>query len=108
MKKSSNVPVPETKLFCSDPEVIGTPFFIYKYVEGRFFKDPMLKKVSHCMITYFVVYMNICLCGCFFTSLKITFLKCLQVENISSRTNIYKSMLDTLAKIHSVNLDVSR
>ena len=94
------MPVPETKLFCSDPEVIGTPFFIYKYVEGRFFKDPMLKKVScdelFCAKHVYVI-----------SSLKL-FIKCQKVENISSRTNIYNSMLDTLAKIHSVNLDVSR
>ena len=73
LKQHSNVPVPETKIFCSNPDIIGTPFFVYNYVEGRFFKDPMLKKIT--------------------TS--------------TSRNNIYKSMLDTLAKIHSVNIDQS-
>lgn len=36
------VPVPTMRGFCSDPTIVGTPFFYYDFVNGRFFKDPSL------------------------------------------------------------------
>jgi hypothetical protein len=36
------VPVPKTRLFCEDPSVLGTPFFMYDYVPGAHFADPSL------------------------------------------------------------------
>lgn len=66
----SKVPVPETLLNCSDSNVIGTPFFCYKFVEGRFFKSPQLSSVDP-----------------------------------SRKHVMYKSMLDNLAKIHSIDVD---
>jgi aminoglycoside phosphotransferase (APT) family kinase protein len=30
-------PVPKMLLLCEDPKVIGTPFFVMEYVEGRIF-----------------------------------------------------------------------
>ena len=44
-KKDTTFPVPHPLLFCSDASVIGTPFFCYGFVEGRFFKSPQLKSV---------------------------------------------------------------
>ena len=38
-------PVPKTILYCSDCEIIGTPFFCYEYVHGRFFKSPQMQTV---------------------------------------------------------------
>ena len=38
-------PVPKTILFCTDCEIIGTPFFCYEYVHGRFFKSPQMQTV---------------------------------------------------------------
>jgi aminoglycoside phosphotransferase (APT) family kinase protein len=35
-------PVPEPIAYCDDPEVVGTPFFIMTYVEGRIFWEPHL------------------------------------------------------------------
>jgi aminoglycoside phosphotransferase (APT) family kinase protein len=35
-------PVPEPIVYCDDPEVVGTPFFIMGYVEGRIFWEPHL------------------------------------------------------------------
>lgn len=66
----SNVPVPKTLLNCLDSEIIGTPFFCYKFVEGRFYKSPQLSAVDP-----------------------------------GRRHIMYKNMLDTLAKIHSVDVD---
>ena len=40
-----NIPVPTTLLYCSDSEVIGTPFFCYEYVAGRFYKSPQMETV---------------------------------------------------------------
>jgi len=39
-------PVPKTYALCNDAEIIGTPFFIMDYVEGRIFWDSSLPEVS--------------------------------------------------------------
>jgi acyl-CoA dehydrogenase family protein 10 len=66
----SNVPVPKTLLNCLDSEIIGTPFFCYKFVDGRFYKSPQLPSVDP-----------------------------------ARKHAMYKGMLDTLAKIHSIDVD---
>jgi aminoglycoside phosphotransferase (APT) family kinase protein len=38
----SDVPVPKTYALCEDAEVIGTPFYVMEYVEGRILWDPTL------------------------------------------------------------------
>ena len=38
----SGVPVPEVFALCEDESVIGTPFYVMAYVEGRVFTDPGL------------------------------------------------------------------
>lgn len=40
------VPVPKTYLLCEDEAVIGTPFFVMEYVEGRVLSDPRLMEFS--------------------------------------------------------------
>lgn len=42
----SEVPVPRMRLYCADESVIGTPFYVMDYVEGRIFWDPRLPEVS--------------------------------------------------------------
>jgi aminoglycoside phosphotransferase (APT) family kinase protein len=37
-----NFPVPEPVIYCDDPDVVGTPFFVMAYVEGRIFWEPHL------------------------------------------------------------------
>lgn len=44
--RGTSVPVPRTYLLCSDSSVIGTPFFIMDYVQGRIFKDITLRGLS--------------------------------------------------------------
>lgn len=39
---STDVPVARTYCLCEDSNVIGTPFYIMEYVEGRIFWDPAL------------------------------------------------------------------
>ncbi|HXW82876.1 MAG TPA: phosphotransferase [Candidatus Binataceae bacterium] len=43
---NTEVPVPRTRMLCEDSGVIGTPFFIMDYVEGRIFADPLLPECS--------------------------------------------------------------
>jgi aminoglycoside phosphotransferase (APT) family kinase protein len=42
----SNVPVPPLVHYCSNAEIIGTPFYLMERVEGRIFSDPTLPGVS--------------------------------------------------------------
>jgi aminoglycoside phosphotransferase (APT) family kinase protein len=43
---ATDVPVPVPYLFCEDPSIIGTPFYVMEVVEGRVFRDPIAREVS--------------------------------------------------------------
>jgi aminoglycoside phosphotransferase (APT) family kinase protein len=38
----TDVPVPQTHIMCEDTSIIGTPFFVMDFVEGRIFTEPLL------------------------------------------------------------------
>jgi len=40
--EGSGVPVPSVPLLCEDSTVIGTPFYVMDFLEGRVFRDPAL------------------------------------------------------------------
>ncbi len=40
--RGSAVPVARTYCLCEDPQIVGTPFFLMQYVEGRVLFDPAL------------------------------------------------------------------
>lgn len=40
------VPVPEPIILCEDKEVVGTPFYIMEFLDGRIFTDPHMLQVS--------------------------------------------------------------
>lgn len=40
------VPVPEPVVLCEDDAVIGTPFYIMEYLDGRIFTDPRMPEVD--------------------------------------------------------------
>ncbi|GJJ08605.1 hypothetical protein Clacol_002824 [Clathrus columnatus] len=42
---SSRVPIPRPITLCENSEVIGTPFYIMEYLEGRIFTDPHMPEV---------------------------------------------------------------
>lgn len=42
----TGVPVPRTYVYCDDPAVIGTAFFVMECVHGRVFRDPPLPGVT--------------------------------------------------------------
>jgi acyl-CoA dehydrogenase family protein 10 len=44
--RANGVAVPEVLALCEDAAVVGTPFYLMKYVPGRIFKDPTLPGVD--------------------------------------------------------------
>jgi aminoglycoside phosphotransferase (APT) family kinase protein len=44
--RATDVPVPVTRLLCEDASVIGTPFYVMAYVDGRIYRDPTLPEVA--------------------------------------------------------------
>lgn len=44
--ENTNVPVPKTYCLCEDSSVVGTPFYIMEFLDGRIFEDPALPEVS--------------------------------------------------------------
>ena len=40
--REQGVPVPEMKVYCDDRSVMGTPFYVMEFVDGRIFLDPAL------------------------------------------------------------------
>jgi len=69
----TSVPVPTMRLLCEDAGVIGTPFYVMDYVEGRIFRDPSLPGVPR-----------------------------------EERGALFDAMNDVVARIHGVDLQVSR
>jgi len=45
--KGSPVPVVPMRLFCDDPSVIGTPFYLMDFIPGRIFTKPDLPDLDH-------------------------------------------------------------
>ena len=43
---STDVPVPRTYCYCDDRSVIGTPFFVMEFADGRHFWDPALPELA--------------------------------------------------------------
>jgi aminoglycoside phosphotransferase (APT) family kinase protein len=43
---ATDIPVPQTILFCDDVSVVGTPFYLMKRLDGRVFSDATLPNVS--------------------------------------------------------------
>jgi aminoglycoside phosphotransferase (APT) family kinase protein len=37
--RDSDVPVPKTYCLCEDSEVVGTPFYVMEFLDGRIFED---------------------------------------------------------------------
>lgn len=42
----TEVPVPKPVVLCEDSSVIGTPFYLMEFVEGRIFQDPTLRGIK--------------------------------------------------------------
>lgn len=43
---STDVPVPRAYCLCEDDAVIGTPFYVMEFLDGRIFEDPTMPGVS--------------------------------------------------------------
>ncbi|PVU90994.1 hypothetical protein BB561_004622 [Smittium simulii] len=48
IKALGQTPVPVPKVFdlCTDNSILGTPFYVMEYLDGRIFKDPMLPELA--------------------------------------------------------------
>lgn len=44
--ENTDVPVPKAYCLCEDSSVIGTPFYIMEFLDGRIFTDPSIPGVS--------------------------------------------------------------
>lgn len=44
--EQTDVPVPKAYCLCEDSSVIGTPFYIMEFLDGRIFTDPAIPEVS--------------------------------------------------------------
>ncbi|KAJ7169097.1 kinase-like domain-containing protein [Mycena crocata] len=44
--RAQHVPVPEPIILCEDKSVIGTPFYVMEFIEGRIFTDSRMPEVS--------------------------------------------------------------
>ena len=44
--RDTAVPVPNARLYCEDTDLLGTKFFCYDFVPGRFFQDPYLSNIK--------------------------------------------------------------
>ena len=42
----SEVPVPKMLVYCDDEDVLGTPFYVMEFVDGRVVSDPLLPDMS--------------------------------------------------------------
>ncbi|PVU99090.1 hypothetical protein BB559_001019 [Furculomyces boomerangus] len=43
--RNTDVPVPKMVFLCEDTTIIGTPFYVMEFVEGRIFVDPALPEI---------------------------------------------------------------
>jgi aminoglycoside phosphotransferase (APT) family kinase protein len=44
--ENTDVPVPKAYCLCEDSKVIGTPFYIMEFLDGRIFEDPAIPGVT--------------------------------------------------------------
>ncbi|MBM3347677.1 MAG: phosphotransferase family protein [Betaproteobacteria bacterium] len=44
------LPVPEARLYCEDASVIGTPFYLMEFMDGRIFPDPALPELPRAQL----------------------------------------------------------
>lgn len=44
--QNTDVPVPKTYIMCGDESVVGTPFYIMEFLDGRFIKNPAIPDVD--------------------------------------------------------------
>lgn len=55
---ATDVPVAKAYAYCDDANVIGTPFYIMAYLEGRIFRDPLMPGCSPAERAAIVDHMN--------------------------------------------------
>ncbi|KAM0791663.1 hypothetical protein ACM66B_006099 [Microbotryomycetes sp. NB124-2] len=46
LSKEGSVPVPKVYALCTDPSVLGTPFYVMQYIKGRIFTDVRMPEIA--------------------------------------------------------------
>jgi len=54
--EKTDVPVPKAYCLCEDESVVGTPFYIMEFLDGRIIEDPTMPDVSPTERTEMLVY----------------------------------------------------
>jgi aminoglycoside phosphotransferase (APT) family kinase protein len=44
-KSKDPIPIPQPILLCEDSSVIGTPFYVMEFLDGRIFSDPRMLEI---------------------------------------------------------------
>jgi aminoglycoside phosphotransferase (APT) family kinase protein len=70
LSEHTSVPVPKMRALCEDISIIGTPFYVMDYLEGRIVSHPALRALDR-----------------------------------QERMPVYRSAIDTLTALHSVNVN---
>jgi aminoglycoside phosphotransferase (APT) family kinase protein len=54
--EQTDVPVPKAYCLCEDESVVGTPFYIMEFLDGRIIEDPTMPDVTPADRTEMLVY----------------------------------------------------
>ena len=44
-KNNKPIPIPQPIILCEDSSVVGTPFYVMEFLEGRIFADPRMLEI---------------------------------------------------------------
>ena len=56
--EATDVPVPKTYCLCEDDSVVGTPFYIMEFLDGRIIEDASIPGVTSAERTEMYAYLN--------------------------------------------------
>lgn len=61
----TDVPVPKVYILCEDSNIVGTPFYIMEFLDGRMITDPAMPGVNvHERKELYVLLLLLLLCYC--------------------------------------------
>jgi aminoglycoside phosphotransferase (APT) family kinase protein len=101
LKDHTSVPVPRVFLFCDDASILGTPFYMMEYLQGRIFADNLLSTVPvpHRKEYYYSI-INV------LTKLHSTDFIKVGLGSYGKNGNYYQRQLNTLFKVSLVQAAV--
>ncbi|KAI8909064.1 kinase-like domain-containing protein, partial [Gorgonomyces haynaldii] len=98
----SSVPVPQVYLLCEDTQVIGTPFYVMQFLQGRIFSDVSLPTVpNHQKAEYYYSIVDV------LADFHKVNVKQVGLEDYGPPGNFYERQMSTLYKISKTQGAVS-